>query len=80
MKIQKGGTGKSVGILNVGVRLGWVVTSTPRPLYRNKTVAPMYQMLSATQVRCEGVRRSENPFLQCGFEPRVAQPVASRKT
>jgi hypothetical protein len=59
----EGSTGKNVRILNVGVRLGWVVTSTPRPLYRNKTAAPMYQTLGATQVRCEGVCRSEYPFL-----------------
>ena len=67
--------------MNVGVRLGWVVNSTPRPLYLKKiALVPTLKTLGATQTRCEGVCRSENPFLQSGFELRVAQPVASRKT
>jgi hypothetical protein len=79
MKLQTGGTGTDVRILNVDVRVGWVVNSTPRPLYLNKTaLVPMYKTLGATLVRCKGMCRSENPFLQSGFEPRVTQPVASR--
>jgi len=77
----EGRTGTAVCILNIVVRLGWVVNSTSRLLYLNQTaLVPMYKTLGATLARCEGVCTSERPFLQSGFEPRAAQPVASRKT
>ena len=77
-----GNTGTAVRSLNVGVRLGWAVNSTSLSLYLNKrALLPTYKTLGASQARCEGVCRSENPFLQSGFEPlRVAQSVASRET
>ena len=59
-------------------RVGWVVNATPRPLYPpGKTRYPLYRRLGGQQGRSGRVRKISPPP---GFDPRTAQPVASRYT
>ena len=56
----------------------WVVNATPRPLYlRLKEPVPLYKRLCGPQYRFGRVRKISLPR---GFDPRNAQPVASRYT
>jgi len=58
--------------------MGWVVNVTPRPLYApGKTRYALYRRLGGPQSRSGHVRKTRPPL---GFDPRTAQPVASRCT
>jgi hypothetical protein len=59
--------------LDLGARKGWVVSATPRPLYRY----PLYRRLGGPQGRSGRVRKISPPP---GFDPRTVQPVVSRYT
>jgi hypothetical protein len=63
---------------NLGVKCGWVVNATPRPLYpRGKTRYPLYGRLGEPQGRSGRVRKISRPP---GFDIRTVQPVTSRYT
>jgi hypothetical protein len=72
MKAQRG------SFFHPGTRWGWVVNSTPRPLYPEKqTWYPLYRRLSGPQGRSGRLRKISPPP---GFDPRTVQPVVSRCT
>ena len=49
-------------ILNFGARWGWVVSTTPRPLYpRGNTRYPLYRRLGGPRGRSGRVRKSTQP-------------------
>ena len=60
------------------LRWGWVVSTTPRPLYPpGKILYSSYRRLRGPQGRSGRVRKISPPQ---GFDPRTVQPVASRYT
>jgi hypothetical protein len=63
---------------NLGVRWGWVVNATPRPLYPRQTL-DTYCIGGWVGARAglDGWRKSRPPP---GFDPRTGMPVASRYT
>ena len=60
------------------LRWGWVVSTTPRPLYpRERPGTHCYSRLGGPQGRSRRVRKISPPPI---FDPRTVQPVASRYT
>jgi len=63
---------------NLGIRMGWVVNTTLRPLHPpGKFRYPLYRRLGR---RAGWSRRAREISLPPEFEPRTVQPVASRYT
>jgi hypothetical protein len=78
IKGLEGSRGIALLILNLGARMGWVVSTKPRlPLPSGKTRYPLYRRLGGPQGRSGQVRKISTPP---GFDPRTVQPVASRYT
>jgi hypothetical protein len=75
-KAQRGIRGIALLIRDLGARRGWVVSTTPRPLYPpGNTLYPLYRRLDGPQGRSGRVRKISPPP---GFDPWTVQPVASR--
>jgi len=76
---QRGSRGIALLFLDHGTRKGCGVSVTPRPLFipRGKTRYPLYRRLGGPQDRSGQVRKISPTQ---GFDPRPAQPVASRYT
>jgi len=76
---QRGSRGIALLFFHPGAKLEWVVNVTPRPLYppQGKTRYPLYRRLDGSQGWSGRVRQISPPP---GFDPRTAQPVASRYT
>jgi hypothetical protein len=63
---------------DLGARRGWVVSTTPRPLFPpGKTRYPLYRRLGGPQDWPGRVRKIAPPP---GYDPRTVQSVASRYT
>jgi hypothetical protein len=69
-KAQRESRGIALIIRDLGARRGWVLSTTPRPLY---TRYPLYRRLGGPQGR-SGRARKISP--QPGLDPRTVQPVA----
>jgi hypothetical protein len=73
-RAQRGSSGIAVLIFDFGTRRGWVVSTTPRPLYPpGKTRYPLYRRLGWPQGRSGRVRKISPPLR---FDPRTVKPVA----
>jgi hypothetical protein len=74
-KAHKGGRGIALLFRDLGTSRGWVVSTTPRPIYpKEKSRYPLYRRLDEPQGRFGQVRKiSPSPE----FDPRTVQPVAS---
>jgi hypothetical protein len=73
----RGVRGIALLIFNLGARSGWVVSTTPRPLYPREDPVPIVQEAGW----------APGPFWTCaknlappGFDPRTVQTVVSRYT
>jgi hypothetical protein len=64
--------------LNLGARTGWVVSTTPRPLYPRER--PGTHCTGGWVGLRVGLDVCEKSRPQSGFDPRTVQPVASRYT
>jgi len=75
---QRVGRGIALLFHDRGTRMGWVVSSTPRPHFtpRGKTRYPFYRRLGGPQ----GLSGRVEYLVPTGFDPRTIQPVASRYT
>jgi hypothetical protein len=67
-------------VLDLGNRWGWVVSFTPRPLYRQEKGPwyPLHRRLGGPQSRCGRGRKVKNSQPLPGLEPPTIQPVAQR--
>jgi hypothetical protein len=74
----EGSSGIPLLILNLGARRGWVVSTTPRPLYpRERPGTHCTGGLMGPRAGLDVREKSRPPP---GFDPRTVQPVASRYT
>jgi hypothetical protein len=73
-RAQRGNRGIALLILNLGVRRGWVVSTTPRPLYPRERPGThcSYRRLGGPLHRSGRVRKISPPP---GFDPRTVHPV-----
>jgi len=74
---QNGSTGIAVLFFNLCARWGWVVNTTPRPLYPREGIRyPLYRSLGGPQGGCRRVRKI-SPTPEADL--RTVQRVASRR-
>jgi hypothetical protein len=77
-KAQRGSGVKLYSFFNLGTRCGWVVNAMPRQLYfREKHGTSCTGGWVGPRAGLDGGGKSRSPP---GFDPRTAQPVASRYT
>jgi hypothetical protein len=75
---QRGGRGIALLFPDLGARRGWVVSTTPRPLYpRERPGTPCTGGWVGPRAGLDVCEKSRPPP---GFDPRTVQPVASRYT
>jgi hypothetical protein len=82
MKAYEGSGGTAPRILDLGTRLRWVVTFTPRPLYPQGK-SPWYpsdRMRGGPQIRSGRGGEEKNSQPLPGPEPPIVQPVAQPYT
>jgi hypothetical protein len=77
-KAQKGDRGIALHSLDLSARRGWVVSTTPRPLYLRE--GPGTHCTGDWLGPRAGLDVCEKPRLPPGFDPRTVQPVASHYT
>jgi hypothetical protein len=53
--------GRALSFLDLGTRRGWVISTTPRPLYPGKTRYPLYRRLGGPQGRSGRVLKNLAP-------------------
>jgi hypothetical protein len=74
----EGGRGIALLFLDLGARRGWVISTTPRPLYPRERHGTHYTGgWVGPRAGLDGCGKSRPPP---GFDPRTVQPVASRYT
>jgi len=75
---HRGRRGIALLFLDHGIKRGWGVSVTPRPLFTpGNTRYPLYRRLGGPQGRSGQVRKISPPTR---FKPRTVQPVVSRYT
>jgi hypothetical protein len=77
-RAQRGSRGINLPILDLGARWGWVVSTTPRPLYPWER--PGTHCTGGWVGPRAGLDVCENSRPPPGFDPRTVQPVVSRYT
>jgi len=77
-KAQGGAEVYLYSFFNLGARWGWVVNATPRPLYPHER--PSTHCIGGWVGPRAGLDRCGKSHSPSGFDPRTAQPVASRYT
>jgi hypothetical protein len=78
MKAQRGSRGIAILILDPGASWGWVVSTTPRPLYPGER--PGSHCIGGWVGPRAGLDVCEKISPPPGLDPRTVQPVASRYT
>jgi hypothetical protein len=74
----EGGRGIDLIFLDLGARRGWLVSTTPQPLYPGKDPVPIVQ--EAGWAPGPVWTCAKSLALPPGFDSRTVQPVASRYT